>query len=299
MSVPSGELTAFRAYLEDLRGASRHTVRNYFDDLVAFETFLESAGLTVLTASPRDIRAYLATLAVDKAATTRARKLSSIRSFYRYLRRQGRITSSPAQLLRSPKLPQRLPKVIPIDELFAILGAPSPKTVLGLRDRAILEVLYGGGLRLSELCSLDVGDLDREGAVVRVFGKGAKERLCPLNPKAIVALETYLQRRGELLATPNPKQSPKALFLNARGGRLTPRSIERHLDRYVLQVAIARKISPHALRHSFATHLLAGGADIRSIQELLGHASLSTTQRYTAVTFEQLQAIYDRAHPRA
>jgi integrase/recombinase XerC len=163
----------------------------------------------------------------------------------------------------------------------------------------MLEVLYGGGLRVSELCGLSLRDVDFPQRTVRVLGKGNKERICPLNEGAIDALKAWLERRGELLAKPGKKQDPSALFLNFRGGRLTTRSVERHLDKYVQQLGLQRELSPHALRHSFATHLLAGGADIRSIQELLGHASLSTTQRYTAVSFEQLQAVYDKAHPRA
>jgi integrase/recombinase XerC len=297
--VPSPELAAYETYLHKLKGASPHTVRAYVEDLEPFERFLATLGQTALTAKPRDVRAFVATLAVDKAASTRARKLSSIRSFYKYLRKEGRLASSPAELIRSPKIPQRLPKVIPIDELFALLEAPGKKTVLDLRDRAILEVLYGGGLRISELCGLDLEDLDREGGLVRVLGKGGKERLCPLHPKAWRAIGSYLGLRGELLAVPRKKQAPDELFLNFRGGRLTPRSIERHLDAYVVRCALSRKVSPHSLRHSFATHLLASGADIRSIQELLGHARLGTTQRYTAVSFELLQQVYDKAHPRA
>jgi len=299
LNPPSTELLRFEAYLEKLRGASAHTVRAYVEDLCGFETFLSGLGLTAVEARPRDIRAYLAHLAVEKAASARARRLSSVRAFYRYLVKEGRLASSPAQLLKSPKIPQRLPKVIPIDELFAILEMPEDTTVLGLRDRAILEVLYGGGLRISELCGLDLESVDFSGGILRVMGKGSKERLCPLHPKALQALRAYQERRGELLAKPSKHQAPDALFLNFRGGRLTPRSIERHLDAYVLRCAIARKVSPHALRHSFATHLLASGADIRSIQELLGHARLGTTQRYTAVSFEQLQATYDKTHPRA
>jgi integrase/recombinase XerC len=202
-------------------------------------------------------------------------------------------------MVKSPKLPKTLPKPVPIDELLALLETPSQKTVLGLRDRAIFHVLYGGGLRVSELCGLSLDDVDPKAGLVRVMGKGSKERLCPLNPKALEALSLYGARRGELLAKIRPGQDPDALFLNYRGGRLTARSIARHLDKHVVACALARKISPHALRHSFATHLLAGGADVRTIQELLGHASLSTTQKYTAVSFELLQQVYDKAHPRA
>ncbi len=292
-------IDAFERHLNGPRSASRHTARAYIHDLEQLEDYLRPQGVDLLAAAHAHIRGFLGVLAVDKKATSRARKLASVKSFYKFLVRQKVLTSSPAKLVKSPRLDKTLPKVVPIDELFAILEMPSTKTVLGLRDRAILEMLYGGGLRISELCSLNLGDVDRSGRIVRVMGKGRKERLVPVNEKAIRALNTYLQRRGELLATPFKNQTPEAIYLNFRGGRLTPRSIARHLDTYVLQCALARKVSPHSLRHSFATHLLAGGADIRSIQELLGHASLSTTQKYTAVTFEQLQAVYDKSHPHA
>ncbi|HYO54223.1 tyrosine recombinase XerC [Archangium sp.] len=293
-------LEKFRVHLEDEKGASPHTVRNYLIDLVAFERYLvERMQLTLLSASHAAIRGYLGTLAVDHAASSRSRRLASIKSFYKYLVRQKLLPGSPAKLVKSPKLPKSLPKVLPVDEVFAILEMPSQKTVLGLRDKAILEILYGGGLRISELCGLNLLNVDRSGRIIRVMGKGNKERLCPVNAQSIRALEAYLARRGELLAVPRPGQDVEAVFLNYRGGRLTPRSIARHLDAYVVQCALHRKVSPHALRHSFATHLLGGGADIRSIQELLGHASLSTTQRYTHVSWEQLQAVYDAAHPRA
>jgi integrase/recombinase XerC len=293
-------LQKFRAHLEQQQGASEHTVRNYLLDLADYERYLtERLGLSLLAGSHAAIRGYLGTLAVDLAPASRARHLASIKSFYRFLVRQKLLPASPAKLVKSPKLPKPLPKVLPVDEVFAILEMPSQKTVLGLRDRAILEILYGGGLRISELCGLDLLDVDRSGRLVRVMGKGSKERICPVNAKSIRALEAYLARRGELLAVPQAKQDPDALFLNFRGGRLTPRSIARHLDAYVVQCALTRKVSPHALRHSFATHLLGGGADVRSIQELLGHASLSTTQRYTHVSWDQLQAVYDKAHPRA
>jgi integrase/recombinase XerC len=293
-------LEKFRAHLEDEKGASPHTVRNYLIDLVDYERYLVGTmKLSLLAGTHAAIRGYLGTLAVDLAPASRARRLASIKSFYKYLVRQKLLPASPAKLVKSPKLPKSLPKVLPVDEVFAILEAPSLKTVLGLRDRAILELLYGGGLRISELCGLDLLDVDRSQRIVRVMGKGSKERLVPVNAKAVRALEAYLARRGELLETIRPGQAPDAMFLNHRGGRLTPRSIARHLDTYVVKCALARKVSPHALRHSFATHLLGGGADVRSIQELLGHASLSTTQRYTHVTWEQLQQVYDAAHPRA
>jgi integrase/recombinase XerC len=296
---PGPELSKFRDYLAKSRGYSPHTVRAYLHDLGKFEAYLASQGATLLQATHPMIRSHLSLLTVEGAPRSRARALASIKSLYRYLVRQGLLAQSPAKATKSPKLPQPLPKVLPVDEVFALLDSPSPKTALGLRDRAILELLYGAGLRVSELCGLSLGDLDLGERVVRVFGKGSKERINPLHDKAISVIERYLARRGELASKAKGTSRTEAIFLNYRGGRLTPRSIARHLDRYVLQLALARKVSPHALRHSFATHLLAGGADVRVIQELLGHASLSTTQRYTKVSFETLQAVYDRAHPRA
>jgi integrase/recombinase XerC len=293
-------LQKFRDHLEGEKGASPHTVRNYLIDLVDYERYLvERMKLSLLAGTHAAIRGYLGTLSTDHAPASRARRLASIKAFYKYLVRQKLLPASPAKLVKSPKLPKALPKVLPVDEVFAILEMPSLKTVLGLRDRAILELLYGGGLRISELCGLNLLDVDRGQRIVRVMGKGSKERLVPINHQSVRALEAYLERRGELLATVKAGQDPEAMFLNFRGGRLTPRSIARHLDAYVVQCALQRKVSPHAMRHSFATHLLGGGADVRSIQELLGHASLSTTQRYTHVTWEQLQQVYDAAHPRA
>ena len=297
MPTLSPLLSRFKDHLEHSRGASPHTVRAYLADLIELEGYLAKQGLALEVATHLAIRGHLGVLAVDHAASSRARKLASIKSFFKFLTRQKELPASPARRVKTPKLPARLPKVLPVDEVFAVLAAPGEDQVLGLRDRAILEVLYGGGLRISELCGLCLNDLDGAGAVVRVMGKGSKERLCPLNPAAFAAVERYLERRDELALKPGADET--ALFLNHRGGRLTPRSIARHLDAYVRQLGLPRKVSPHALRHSFATHLLGSGADVRSIQELLGHASLSTTQRYTHVSWESLQAVYDKAHPRA
>jgi integrase/recombinase XerC len=295
----SKDLEEFREYLAQARGFSPHTVRAYLQDLAVFEKYLSNQGVTLLAATHAMVRGHLGVLAADIGPRTRARKLASIKAFYGYLVRTRRLAQSPAKLVKSPKLPKTLPKVLPVDEVLQLLESPTAKTVLGLRDRAILQLLYGAGVRISELCGLSLGDVELTSGQIRVFGKGSKERLCPIHQRAVAVLEGYLARRGELLANPGPAQDAGALFLNYRGGRLRPRSIARHLDRYVLMLALNRKVSPHALRHTFATHLLAGGADIRSIQELLGHASLSTTQRYTHVSFEHLQSVYDDAHPRA
>ncbi len=300
------QLASFEAHLTS-RGVSAHTRKAYRTDLRQFVAYLEQNRATVLTATRALIRGYLSVLSVDHAASSRARQLSSIKALYRFLVRQGALASSPAKLVKGPKLPQRLPKALPVDEAFAVVTAPrskpdgkeEPPSVLAVRDRAILEVLYGGGLRVSELCGLSLTDFDPEGRLVRVMGKGSKERLCPLNDAALDALDAYLARRSEIVLNARKGADLKALFLNFRGGRLRARSIARHLERYGREAGLQRRVHPHALRHSFATHLLGAGADIRSIQELLGHASLSTTQRYTHVSLEQLQEIYDKAHPRA
>jgi integrase/recombinase XerC len=295
---PSTFLLAFKSHLE--RGSmSPHTVRAYLRDLADFESYLIDQRSNLSGANHAELRGYLGKLAARLAPSSRARKLASIKALYRFLVREGLVASNPAKNARSPKLPRSLPRFLPVDEAFAVVGSPGSRTVRDLRDRAILEVLYGGGLRISELCSLAVDDWDGEGRVLRVFGKNSKERLCPIHRKAASALEDYLRRRHELMKERNSRADPAALFLNHRGGRLRPRSVARHLSEYVRRCGLARTVSPHSLRHSFATHLLAGGADVRTIQELLGHASLSTTQRYTHVSWERLQEVYDKAHPRA
>jgi integrase/recombinase XerC len=281
------------------KGASPHTVRNYLRDASAFARYLEGNGQTLRTATSTAVRGWLGVLAVDHAPRSRARALASVKAFYRHLVRTGQMAQSPAAAMRGPKLPVTLPKFLPVDEAFALVERPGEATLLALRDHALLEVLYGAGLRVSEACGLSLEDVDLPGRVLRVLGKGRKERLCPLHPGAAEALGRWLARRGELLAKRRRGQDARAVFLNFRGGRLTPRSVGRHLDTYARAAGLLRHVSPHALRHSYATHLLAGGADVRSIQELLGHASLSTTQRYTHVGVELLQAVYDKAHPHA
>jgi len=281
------------------RGASPHTVRNYLQDVSSLARYLEARGVGLLKAQHAALRGWLGVLAVDHAPRSRARALASVKAFYRHLVRTGRLDVNPAIALRGPKLPVTLPKFLPVDEAFALVEAPGQASLVALRDTALLEVLYGAGLRVSEACGLCLADVDLPGRVLRVLGKGRKERLCPLHPGAAEALRRWLVRRGEVLAKRRRGQDARAVFLNLRGGRLTPRSVARLLDGHARSAGLQRHVSPHALRHSYATHLLAGGADVRSIQELLGHASLSTTQRYTAVGVELLQAVYDKAHPHA
>jgi len=285
----------FLRNLELTRGASPHTLRAYEGDLKQLAEYLAKANVPIEKATHLHLRGFLGVQAASHASSTRARRLAAIKSFYKFLVRRKVIEVSPARRVKSPKLPQRLPRAVPIDETFALLEAPPDDTALGLRDRAMLELAYGCGLRVSELCGLDTGSVDRAAGIVRVLGKGSKERLVPVNGTALEALDAYLAVRPQLAKG----KAPAALFLNYRGGRLGVRNTRRHLEKHALKAGLTRHVSPHQLRHSFATHLLAGGADIRSIQELLGHASLSTTQRYTAVSFEQLQEAYDKAHPHA
>jgi len=307
--APMGELSKaverFLTHLKSARGASAHTVRAYRADLAEFLAGLaeDNAGclpeLGALDAPV--IRAHMARLHGKNASSTVARKLSTLRSFFRYLLERGELERDPSAAIRSPRKAQDLPIVLGIDSIFALLDAPDPATAFGSRDRAILELLYGSGLRVSELTGLDVSALDTRQKLVRVLGKGSKERIVPFGGRACAALERWLGLRGSLRKAkhPVPSADQEALFLNRYGGRLSARSVARMLDKHIQAVAIQLAISPHALRHSFATHMMDAGADLRHIQELLGHVSLSTTQRYTHVSAERLIAVYDSAHPRA
>lgn len=290
---------AFLRHLEVERRYSPRTVGEYEGDLRQLCAWLDEKKIPLLRVEHLALRGFLARMHGELAPASVARKLSAIRSFFRFAQKKGLVQANPATLLGTPKQPKTLPKAVPIDEMTALLETPRRDTVLGARDRAILEVLYGGGLRCSELCGLDLSSLDRSGGLVRVFGKGSKERIVPLGSKAWEALDAWLQLRPRVFAVARRGQDPHALFVNYRGGRLSTRWVARALERYTQLCALRRNVHPHALRHSFATHLLDNGADLRGIQELLGHASISTTQRYTHVSVEQLMAVYDKAHPRA
>jgi integrase/recombinase XerC len=284
-------LEEFAAHLSQIERASEHTQRAYLSDLTQLAEFLAERGLLLDGATRDDLRAFLASRAGANAPSTLGRKQSALRSFYEHRVRMGHLADSPARRLAFPRRRTSLPNVVAVDDCFGLVEAPSKKTVLGVRDRCALELLYGAGLRISELVGLDVGNL--HDGVLRVLGKGRKERLVPVIAKAQVALSAWLARRPEL------KPRSDALFVNRRGGRITARSVARHLTRYAIIAGVRRHVHPHALRHSFATHLLDMGADLRGIQELLGHASLSTTQKYTHVSSEGLVQVYENAHPRA
>ena len=284
-------LEEFASHLRQVERASEHTQRAYLSDLRQLARYLSEKGVALDAASRDDLRAFLAARFGSNSPATLARKQASLRAFYEHRVRMGHLDDSPARRLVFPKRRVSLPNVVNVDDCFALLDAPSARTAAGLRDRCALELLYGAGLRVSELVQLDPADVHE--SVVRVRGKGNKEREVPLVSKARVALDAYLARRHEL------RPSCDALLLNRRGGRLTARSVARHLARYAQIAGARRHVHPHALRHSFATHLLDMGADLRGIQELLGHASLSTTQRYTHVSSERLLQVYEDAHPRA
>lgn len=288
------EIEQFCCYLETERNVSPHTVSAYRSDLAQFAAFL--AGV-MAPCRPEQvdhlaIRRYLAQLHKGHAKSSIGRKLSAIRALFRYLLREGRLAKNPAELVGTPKKEKRLPFHLNIDQVTALVAAPPAGGASALRDRAVLETLYSCGIRVSELTAMNVGELDLDRGLARVLGKGGKERVVPVGSFARQALAAYLEQRG----APAP-DAP--LILNARGGRLTRRSIGRLVDAHMLLIATMRKVSPHTLRHTFATHLLEGGADLRAIQELLGHASLSTTQKYTHVSIDRLMEVYDKAHPKA
>ncbi len=325
-------ISEFLDYLRYERHFSPHTAKCYAADLHQFCEYLGNgtpvgeasafvehetypggghpAATATATAAPPDartvlvnvdsntVRGFLAMLRDrEYSKSTTARKLATLRSFYKFCMRRGYVQENPVASIRTPKQDKRLPKYLDADQVGKLLNTPDDTTLLGLRDRAILEVLYATGMRVSELVSLNFADLDLAGQVVHVRGKGRKERITPLGPTAAAAIQRYLQTRQA-----DPKSGsfdPEAVFVNKHGQRLSTRSVRRKLDKYLLQCGLDPSISPHTLRHTFATHLLNSGADLRSVQELLGHQSISTTQVYTHLTTTRLKESYDEAHPRA
>lgn len=293
-------IRSFLAFLRTEQRASPETLRNYGSDLRQLHRFLLSRRLVSSPFDPASlstdaVRAYLQWL--DRKGgkpASLARKLAAVKSFYRYLTRRGLVGRNPVEGMRTPKQPKPLPRVLTKDDADALMNFPAGQTVGALRDRALLETLYSTGARVSELVALNIGDVRQPEGLVRLQGKGRKERIVPIGEVALDAIRRYRVR----LPPQSSGLSSQALFCNHRGGRLTSRSVARLVTRYSSRLS-GGAVSPHALRHSFATHLLDEGADLRSIQEMLGHASLSTTQRYTHVATDQLLAVYDRAHPRA
>lgn len=299
----------FLNYLKYTKNVSEHTLRNYRIDLLQFYEHLaplDQQGhrrpVNIRQIDHITIREFMASLyARRKKKTSIARKLATLRSFFKFLCREQILDRNPAQLVSSPRLEKKLPKHLTIEAVIRFIETPDTETVLGKRDRAILELLYATGMRVSELVQLNLTDLDFRHQSVRVRGKGRKERIVPFGTKAREALEAYLSARGQLLAEAAQEEcDPLALFLNYQGTRITTRSVGRLIHKYAKLCAdLSPDVSPHSLRHSFATHLLNAGADLRAIQELLGHARLSTTQQYTHVSTERLIEVYDKAHPKA
>jgi integrase/recombinase XerC len=307
-SEKNGLIQQFVHYLSLEKNASPHTCRGYRKDLEGFEVFLKAAGMYLSPAGTVEmekvdrmaIRKYMSFLHRKNKKSSIARKISTLRSFFKYLIKEQRIASNPAKSVSTPKVEKTLPTTLTVDEAFRLMESPEriPQNSSavsrenGLRDRAILELLYSSGLRVSELVGLNLNQLDLDLGIVRVMGKGRKERIVPVGGKAIEASRAYLEERGVF-------KGEDPIFINSFGGRLTARTVGRLVKKYTRHSGIFRKVSPHSLRHTFATHLLDAGADIREIQEMLGHSSLSTTQRYTHVSMGKLMEVYDRAHPRS
>ncbi|HEV8378506.1 MAG TPA: tyrosine recombinase XerC [Tepidisphaeraceae bacterium] len=304
----------FLDYLKLERHFSDYTVKSYGADLIQFGQFMSGAighgahnsgpisdaelDKRHLAVEPLAIREFLAYLyGQNYTKSTTARKLATLRSFYKFLMRRGQISLNPLSTIRTPKQEKRLPKCLDLDQIQKLLDTPGDADILSARDKAMLEVLYSSGIRVSELVELDMADLDLQEGVLRVKGKGRKDRLTPIGSQAIKALQKYFEFR----ASERPSHEPMTgrVFLNKHGGSLSTRSVRRKLDKYLVAAGLDPGISPHTLRHSFATHLLNNGADLRSVQELLGHQSLSTTQVYTHLTTNRVKQVYDQAHPRA
>ena len=287
----------FLTHLTVERGYSPHTVRAYSSDLARYLEWAARSDIDPLGVTHRQLRLYLAEL--DRARYSRrtvARRIAAIRSLFAYLVSEDLASSDPSAVLMTPKMPARLPRVVPDDTLQALLDAPDAKTPTGLRDGALLELLYATGIRVGELVGLSVGDVDLAQGQALVFGKGSKERIVPLHRRAVERLRTYLREgRPHLVKS----ETADALFLSTRGRPLSAEAVRRILNRHLTSTGATISVSPHALRHTFATHLIEGGADLRTVQELLGHIALSTTQIYTHVSMKRLQEVHRTAHPRA
>ena len=292
-------------HLRNERSVSPHTLRNYLSDLAQFQRFLVERELAVDSDGGVDlqkvdvhvVRAYLAALTRDLKKSSMGRKLATLKGFFRYLITTKRIDKNPLLLIHSPKQEKPLPTFLSVDDVFQLLGGIKIKNGLDVRDGAVLEVFYSTGIRVSELVGLNWADIDFPLGIVRVVGKGSKERIVPIGEVALQALRDYSHEQRKIWNFPCKGETP--VFLNNRGERITTRSVARIVEKHLRLTGIQIKMGPHGLRHSFATHLLNSGADLRVIQEMLGHASLSTTQRYTHLNLDQLTAVYDRAHPRA
>ncbi len=297
----AGYIEKFAAWLLVEKGYSAHTVDGYLRDIHEFYGFCgnpEDPG----TMDGELVQSFVGSLYGVNSSSTVARKLSALRTFFRYLMREGLVGADPLIGIANPKLPSYIPAFLTVDEVFSLLEAPVAKDSYFQRDRAIMEVIYSTGMRVSELVSRDIDDFDFSTAMVLIMGKGRKERLVPFGSAAAEAIQHYLPLRDTLTTariSRGHEAEPRALFLNGRGARLTARSVERMVSKYGVRAGVGVTVTPHALRHSFATHLLEMGADLRTVQELLGHVSLSTTQKYTHINVDHLTKVYDQAHPQA
>lgn len=293
----------FEKHLGVEKNFSPHTLKNYLVDLRQFQAYLEEnkIGPGLADIGPVVIRAFLGTLyqqGIRKVSVSR--KVATLRTFFRFLLKRGYVKFNPAEMVQAPKAEKHLPGFLSVDEIFSMLDGHFSGDVFGLRDKAILELLYSTGVRVSELTGLNAEDFDSARSLIRVRGKGKKERIVPVGEKALVSLRTYGEKRKEhLFGARAGDVFPEPVFINRFGKRLTDRSVRRILDRYVAATGLMKKLGPHSLRHSFATHLMEAGADLRSVQELLGHENLSTTQKYTTLGMGKLMEVYDKAHPRA
>ncbi|MFP4035989.1 MAG: site-specific tyrosine recombinase XerD [Desulfobacteraceae bacterium] len=288
-------LDQFIAHLRVERGLAPNTIQSYSRDLVEFLSFLDGRGVSAGSAAREDVSDYLASLYGRLSSRSVSRRLSSIRMFFRFLVSEGRMQASPAGLVESPKTPRRLPEILGMEEVDRLLAQPGDDKPTGLRDRAMLELLYATGLRVSELTGLRTVNVNLEAGFVRMVGKGSKERAVPMGERARTAVRDYLGgARSALLR----RRSSPYLFVNARGGRLSRQGFWKIIKHYGRKAGIRRPITPHGLRHAFASHLLEGGADLRSVQVMLGHSDISTTQIYTHVTRERLKKIHEKHHPR-
>ncbi len=301
-------IDSFSRYLSIEKNVSEHTYRNYISDLMMFKEYVDR-DIDIKNIDNLTVRGFLGLLSKKgEKKSSIARRLSTLRTFFKYLHREGYIETNPAKMVSTPKQEKRMPSFLSVDDAFSLMELPNNADALTLRDKAALETFYSTGMRISELVGLNDADIDFNSSLVRVRGKGRKERIVPIGGKAITAIKNYLNKRQELLKNSQSPPFSKGgmgglqdhpLFVNKDGNRITTRSVARIVAKYVNMLSNAGHVSPHGLRHTFATHLLNAGADLRSIQELLGHKSLSTTQRYTHLSIDKLMEVYDKAHPRA
>lgn len=302
MAQAKDALKKFLMYLSSERNFSLNTVEAYKFDITQFLTFLERSRIKLSNVNYNLLRRYLAYLQTLKySKTSIARKIAALRTFFAYLKKTSQLKTNPTTMLSSPKIEKRLPRILKVDFIERLISAPDETTQLGQRDKAMIETLYGAGIRVSELTNMDINEVNFAQGEIKVIGKGSKERILPLNRKALESIQVYIANGRKKLLSKHPERAKteKALFLNKDGERLTQRAVRACLDKYIRKIGSDLKIFPHLLRHTFATHLLERGADLRSVQELLGHVDLSSTQVYTHLSKTKLKEIYQQTHPRA